>query len=198
MMDPAQFALVAAGSYLLGSIPFGLLLTHAAGLGDIRSIGSGNIGATNVLRTGRRGLAALTLALDAAKAALAVVLAVRFVGVGAMPVAALFAILGHCFPVWLKFSGGKGVASGVGVLVALDWRLGAICAVMWGATFAITRISSAGAVAACVAAPILSLWLLPPGWWIATLAIAAIILWRHRANIGRLLSGTEPRFGAKS
>ncbi len=196
-MTAVSIAGVIVVSYLLGSIPFGLLLTRAAGLGDIRAIGSGNIGATNVLRTGRRGLAAATLLLDAAKAALAVILAQHLAGANAMPTAACAAILGHCFPVWLKFAGGKGVASAIGVLVALNWHLGVACAAIWLAIVMITRMSSAGAVAACIAAPVLSLVILPPGWWLATGLIAALILWRHRPNIARLIAGTEPRIGAK-
>jgi glycerol-3-phosphate acyltransferase PlsY len=196
---PAQesIALVLAAAYFLGSIPFGLLLTRAAGLGDIRAIGSGNIGATNVLRTGRKGLAAATLFLDAAKAALAVFLAGYVAGSRAMPFAAGAAIWGHCFPVWLKFHGGKGVASGVGALLALDWRMGLGTIAVWAVVFAITRISSAGAIAACIAAPILGFFIMPPGWFLAPLLIGGFILWRHRENIVRLLAGTEPRFGHK-
>ena len=196
-MTPVTITGVVVVSYLLGSIPFGLLLTRAAGLGDIRAIGSGNIGATNVLRTGRRGLAAATLLLDAGKAALAVVLAQYFAGPSAMPIAAGAAILGHCFPVWLGFAGGKGVASAIGVLFALNWHLGMACAAIWLAIVLITRMSSAGAVAACIAAPLLSVFILPPYWWLATGLIAALILWRHRPNIARLMAGTEPRIGAK-
>lgn len=197
-LTPATLALVALGSYALGSIPFGLLLTRAAGLGDIRAIGSGNIGATNVLRTGRRGLAAATLALDAGKAALAIMLAGHLAGPAAMPLATLAVVIGHCFPLWLNFNGGKGVASGAAALLALDWRLGLAAAAIWASAFAITRISSAGAVAACLAAPLLAAWLLPPYWFLSPLLVSAIILWRHRANISRLLAGTEPRVGAKT
>jgi len=189
--------LVAALAYLLGSIPFGLILTRAAGLGDIRQIGSGNIGATNVLRTGRRVLAAGTLLLDAAKGALAVALAGLWFGPVWMPLAAIMAVVGHCFSVWLRFQGGKGVATGLGVLLALDWRVGAASCAVWLAVFAATRISSAGALAAFAAAPLVAFLLLPPFWFVAPLLVAALIFARHHANIARLLAGTEPRFGTK-
>ena len=185
----------AALAYLLGSIPFGLLLTRAAGLGDIRQVGSGNIGATNVLRTGRRGLAVGTLVLDAAKAVLAVSLAGYLTGVVWMPLAAICAVFGHCYPVWLRFRGGKGVATGLGALLALDWRLGLACCGVWLAVFAATRISSASALAAFAAAPLLAGVLLPPVWWTAPLVIAMLVWWRHAGNISRLVAGTEPKFG---
>jgi glycerol-3-phosphate acyltransferase PlsY len=185
-------------AYLLGAVPFGLLLTRAAGLGDIRAVGSGNIGATNVLRTGRRGLAAGTLLLDAAKGALAVQLAGLAFGPVWMPLAAIMAVIGHCFPVWLRFRGGKGVATGLGILIALDWRLGLAGCGIWLAVFAVSRISSAGALAAFAAAPLLAAILLPPNWFIAPLIVAALIWWRHEANIRRLLAGTEPRVGRRA
>ena len=185
-------------AYLLGSIPFGLILTRMAGLGDIRAVGSGNIGATNVLRTGRRGLAAGTLLLDGAKGALAVALAGWLFGVVWMPLAAICAVVGHCFPVWLRFRGGKGVATGLGVLLALDWRMGAAACAVWLAVFAATRISSAGALAAFAVAPVLAGFLLPPYWFVAPLAVAALVWWRHHANIARLIAGTEPRVGRRA
>jgi glycerol-3-phosphate acyltransferase PlsY len=194
--EATSFA-TAAIAYLLGSIPFGLILTRLAGLGDIRQVGSGNIGATNVLRTGRRGLAAGTLILDAAKGALAVQIVDLAFGPVWMPLAAIFAVVGHCFPVWLRFRGGKGVATGLGVLLALDWRIGLAACAVWLAVFALTRISSAGALSAFAASPILAALFLPHLWFIAPLAIAALIFWRHRANIARLGAGTEPRFGRK-
>jgi glycerol-3-phosphate acyltransferase PlsY len=184
-------------AYLLGSIPFGLILTRMAGLGDIRQVGSGNIGATNVLRTGRRGLAAGTLILDGAKGALAVQLAGLLFGPVWMPLAAMAAVVGHCFPVWLRFRGGKGVATGLGVLIALDWRLGLAACAVWLAVFAATRISSAGALIAFAASPVLAYVLLPPNWFLAPLFVAALVFWRHHENIRRLLAGTEPRFGKK-
>ena len=195
-LEATSFAAAAIG-YALGSIPFGFILTRMAGLGDIRAVGSGNIGATNVLRTGRRSLAAGTLVLDAAKGAFAVALVGWLFGVVWMPLAAISAVVGHCFPVWLRFRGGKGVATGLGVLLALDWRMGLAACAVWAGVFAITRISSAAALAAFAAAPLLALVLLPPGWYVAPLAVAILVWWRHRANIARLLAGTEPRVGRK-
>ena len=195
-LEALSFA-TAALAYALGSVPFGLILTRMAGLGDIRQVGSGNIGATNVLRTGRRGLAAGTLLLDAAKGALAVTLTGWLFGPVWMPLAAAGAVIGHCFPVWLRFRGGKGVATGLGVFLGLDWRLGAAACAVWLAVFAATRISSAGALAAFAVAPLLGSLLLPQGWYVAPLGVAVLVWWRHRANIARLLAGTEPRFGRK-
>jgi glycerol-3-phosphate acyltransferase PlsY len=181
--------------YLLGSIPFGLLLTRAAGLGDIRAIGSGNIGATNVLRTGRRGLAAATLILDAAKGALAVLLAGRWGGEPAALLAGLAAVLGHMFPVWLRFRGGKGVATGLGVLLAADPRAGLAACAVWLIVARTTRYSSGGALAAYAAAPLVALALGRPKLALLALVVAGLVFWRHEANIRRLLAGTEPRIG---
>jgi glycerol-3-phosphate acyltransferase PlsY len=192
--EAISFATAAIG-FLCGSIPFGLLLTRAAGLGDIRAIGSGNIGATNVLRTGRRGLAAATLLLDAAKGAAAVMAADLLFGAEWMPLAAIAAVFGHCFTPWLGFRGGKGAATGLSVLIALDWRLGAACCATWLAVALVTRISSAGTLAAFVISPLLAWALLPAWWWVAPAAIAALVLVRHRANITRLCDGSEPRIG---
>jgi glycerol-3-phosphate acyltransferase PlsY len=185
----------AAVALLCGSVPFGLLLTRAAGLGDIRAIGSGNIGATNVLRTGRRGLAAGTLLLDAGKGAAAVQLAALLFGSAYMPLAALCAVVGHCFTPWLALRGGKGVATGLGALLALDWRLGAMACATWLVVAGMTRLSSGGALAAFAVSPIAAVFLLPAYWWVAPLAIAALVSWRHDANIRRILAGTEPRIG---
>lgn len=181
---------------LLGSIPFGLVLTRAAGLGDIRRIGSGNIGATNVLRTGRKGLAAATLLLDGAKGAVAVLVAgALWADPWAAPVAGFAALLGHLFPPWLGFRGGKGVATGLGVLLAAaPWAGLAACGV-WLATAAVTRISSASALAAIAASPLLCLALADGRAAVLALAMAVPIVWRHEANIRRLLAGTEPRIG---
>ena len=200
---------VATASYLLGSVPFGLLLTRVAGGGDIRAIGSGNIGATNVLRTGRKGLAAATLLLDAGKGALAVLLAGWFFrgDPGPIALAGLGAMIGHCFPVWLGFKGGKGVATMLGIGFAMDWRIGAAAAATWLASTLLTRISSVGGMAAAIAAPIMALVLgqvLSSGdkfafgvMAIGLAIMAAIVIWRHRANITRLRTGTEPRIGQK-
>lgn len=201
------FILAAVGGYLLGSIPFGLVLTRAAGLGDIRSIGSGNIGATNVLRTGRKDIALATLLLDAGKAAIALLLARLFAelaGVGEETTrqiglaAGAAAFIGHCFPVWLQFKGGKGVATFFGVLFAGVWPLGVISGVTWLAVATIFRYSSLAALCAAAIAPLAAL---VAGFsWSEILfsaALAALIFWRHSANIVRLRAGTEPRIGAK-
>lgn len=183
--------------YLLGSIPFGLILTKAFGAGDLRSIGSGSIGATNVLRTGRKGLAAATLLLDALKGALAVYLAAKWWPLAA-PVAAFGAIVGHGFPVWLNFKGGKGVATALGILLALSWQLALVCIAVWLVAFLISRISSVGGISAAIAAAPAA-WALGHGELILPLVgIALVILWRHRANIARLRAGTEPRVGQKN
>jgi len=182
-----------------GSIPFGLVLTRLAGLGDVRRIGSGSIGATNVLRTGRKGLAAATLLADAAKGAAAVLIGIWLAGQGGMLAAGLGAILGHLFPVWLGFKGGKGVATGFGVLLAAA-PLAALGGVLVWLTMAlITRMSSASALAACVAAPVIAA-LLGTSRPVEVLVIvtAVLIASRHHANIRRLLAGTEPRIGRGS
>lgn len=184
--------------YLLGSIPFGLLLTRAAGLGDIRGIGSGNIGATNVLRTGNKKLAAATLLLDAAKGAAAVLIARAWLGETAAMVAGLGAFLGHIYPAWLGFKGGKGVATYLGVLIALAWQLALLFAVLWLAVAKVGKISSLAAIVATIAVPVAA-WI----WGERTLAITVtlmsiIVLIKHRANIERLMAGEEPRIGSKS
>ena len=184
------------GGYLLGSVPFGLLITRLAGLGDLRRIGSGNIGATNVLRTGRRGLAARTVLLDGGKGAAAVLLAAAY-GPDTALVAALGAVLGHLFPVWLKFRGGKGMATTLGVLLALAWPVGLLASALWlGCAFAF-RYSSLAALTALAAAPALMLWLadIPRAVLAALLALLGFL--RHRANIRRLLRGEEPKIGSK-
>jgi len=188
---------VASMAFLCGSIPFGLLLTYAAGLGDIRAIGSGNIGATNVLRTGHRWLAAATLLLDAGKGATAVQIVLLLFGPVWMPLAAICAVVGHCYTPWLSFKGGKGVATGLGVLLALDWRVGLIACATWLVVAAVTRLSSAGALAAFALSPVAAAFLLPAYWWVAPAAIALLVFWRHRANISRVFKGTEPRIGKK-
>jgi len=185
-----------AAAYLLGSIPFGLILTRLTGAGDLRAIGSGNIGATNVLRTGRKGLAAATLLLDLLKG-LGAVLLVRHFWPGAEAVAAGGAVIGHCFPVWLKFHGGKGVATTAGVCFGLGWPIGLAYAVVWLGVLAVLRISSLGGMLAAIAAPIAA-WLTGyPQFAPVLAAIAVLIVWLHRANIARLRAGTEPKVGGK-
>ncbi len=200
------FLAALAGGYVLGSIPFGLVLTTLAGLGDIRKIGSGNIGATNVLRTGRKGLAAATLILDGAKGAVAVLIAGHW-GPDIALLAGLGAVIGHLFPVWLKFRGGKGVATTLGVLLAIDWPTGLAACMTWLLVAAVFRFSSLAALLALAAAPFYA-WYLPLLWappnvlggdlQIAEMAaILAVLVWiKHHANIRRLLSGREPRIGA--
>ena len=190
--------IIAAFAYLLGSIPFGLLLTRVAGLGDIRSIGSGNIGATNVLRTGKKGLAAATLLLDGGKGYVAVAW-IQAYGHGGVALAALCVFLGHLFPVWLDFKGGKGVATGLGVFFALSWPIGALCCAVWLATAVIFRFSSLAALMAYAVAPVAA-WYFTHSWQKAflLLVIAALVYWKHGANISRLLQGEEPRIGKKA
>lgn len=210
MQDLAAIAmltlgLVALGGYLLGSIPFGVLLTRAAGAGDVRRIGSGNIGATNVLRTGRKDLALATLVLDAGKGAAALLIArALFDNEAAAAVAGGAAFLGHLFPVWLGFKGGKGVATFFGLLLAAAWPLGLIAGATWIATVAVTRISSTGALAAALLTPVYGAWLLPalgveiPASILALSGFTGLLIYiRHHENIGRLLKGAEPRIGAK-
>ena len=189
--------LAAILGYLLGSIPFGLVLTKAAGLGDIRNIGSGNIGATNVLRTGNKALAAATLVLDALKGLVALLIARWLWGEDAALVAGVAAMAGHAFPVWLGFNGGKGVATGAGVMLAAAPWLGVTALAFWAAVFAATRISSAAALTACVVAPVGALLFGDMKLTLFALGLSGLITWRHKANIQRLLAGTEPRFGKK-
>nr|WP_317892661.1 glycerol-3-phosphate 1-O-acyltransferase PlsY [uncultured Sphingomonas sp.] len=182
--------------YLLGAIPFGLLLARWFGAGDLRAIGSGNIGATNVLRTGRKGLAAATLLLDAAKGTLAVVLA-EWLFPGHGPFAAGAAFLGHCYPVWLRFRGGKGVATMLGVVLALHWPSALVFAVVWLGLLALLRISSVAGMTACISAPVSAAWFGQFDLVLLLLGMAAVALWKHRENLGRLLDGTEPRVGSR-
>ena len=186
-------------AYLAGSLPFGLVLTRLAGKGDIRAIGSGNIGATNVLRTGSKGLALATLILDGGKGA-AVVMAVAWFGGEAMAIgiAGLMAVVGHCFPVWLKFQGGKGVATCVATFAAFDIRLGLVFIALWIGTAAITRYSSLAALVATMGCSIAAVWLqLPMPVTLAVITMSGISWARHHGNIGRLLTGQESRIGQK-
>ena len=184
-------------AYGLGSIPFGLLLTRAAGLGDVRAIGSGNIGATNVLRTGRKGLAAATLLLDAAKGAAAVLLAGwLWPDQPAFPgIAAIGALLGHLYPVWLRFKGGKGLATGLGIVAVLHWPSALALAVLWLLVVAVTRYSSVGGITAAIGAPVAAAIFGRFDLAILFLGFALLIVWKHRANIARLVAGTEPKLG---
>jgi glycerol-3-phosphate acyltransferase PlsY len=182
--------------YLLGSIPFGLLLARFGGAGDIRNIGSGNIGATNVLRTGRKGLAAMTLALDLLKGTAAVILA-RHLFPGCEAIAAGAAFFGHLYPVWLGFRGGKGVATYAGILFGLHWPLGLVYGVVWIGALGLFRISSLGGLLAAVAAPFAAILLDQRNLAILLVACSMIIFWKHRENIQRLMAGTEPRIGKK-
>ena len=190
--------LVALGAYLLGAIPFGLIITRMMGLGDLRAIGSGNIGATNVLRTGNKGAAAATLILDGAKGAVAVMLARALGGAeDAAQVAALAAFLGHLYPVWLGFKGGKGVATFLGIMLALAWPVGLACCVTWLVGAFVTRISSAGALLAAALSPI---WLFAfdhGTLLVLTFVLTVLIYIRHAANLARIKAGTEPKIGRK-
>lgn len=193
----AVLGLWAVIGYLLGSIPFGLVLARVMGLGNLREIGSGNIGATNVLRTGNKTAAALTLFLDGAKGAAAVLLARSFAGEDAAQLAGLMAILGHCYPVWLGFRGGKGVATFLGILLALAWPVGVASCLTWLVGAVATRVSS---MAALLTAALSTGWMMllgPGGTLTLGIALTLLIFWRHRGNIERLRAGTEPKIGQK-
>ena len=181
--------------YLLGSIPFGIVLTRALGLGDLRQIGSGNIGATNVLRTGNKGAAAATLILDGAKGAVALLLARALAGEDAAQLAGLAAFLGHCFPVWLGFRGGKGVATFLGLMLALAWPVGLACCATWLAAAYASRISSVGALVAALSSPVWAVLLGVPQIVALAILATALVFYRHGANIRRLRDGTEPKIG---
>ena len=195
--DPMMLTIVAILAYLLGSIPFGIVITRAFGLGDLRKIGSGNIGATNVLRTGNKPAAAATLILDAAKGGIAVLIARYTFGEDAAQLAGLSAFLGHLFPIWLGFKGGKGVATFLGILLALAWPVGLAACATWVAAAAITRISSA---AALCSAGLTGIWLfvLNYGTMLFLVFILTVLVYiRHAPNIARIKAGTEPKIGAK-
>lgn len=183
--------------YILGSVPYGMILTRMTGAGDLRAIGSGNIGATNVLRTGRKGLAAATLLFDVGKGLVAVLLAWRWFP-EFVSLAAIGAFCGHCFPVWLRFRGGKGVATMAGICLGLAWPVGLAYALTWLALLAVTRISSAAGMCAAIAAPIAALATGAGAFAPVLGGIAALVMILHRANIARLIAGNEPRIGGKS
>ncbi|AUW60256.1 acyl-phosphate glycerol 3-phosphate acyltransferase [Sphingobium sp. SCG-1] len=198
-MPSSSFAplLAVLVGYLLGSIPFGLLITRFSGEGDLRKIGSGNIGATNVLRTGRKGLAALTLVFDLAKGMAAVAIGHMIDPAHGALICGLMAFVGHCYPVWLRFAGGKGVATMMGVVLALHWPSGLLFAGVWIAALLLSRRSSVGGMSAAVSAPIGAWAMGHPMLAQAFAGMTAIVLWRHRANIARLIAGTEPKVGKK-
>ncbi|GGA14957.1 glycerol-3-phosphate 1-O-acyltransferase PlsY [Neptunicoccus cionae] len=190
--------LLVIGGYLLGSVPFGMVMARVMGLGNLRDIGSGNIGATNVLRTGNKKAAFLTLVFDAGKGAVAVLIARSIAGEGAAQLAGLAAFLGHLFPVWLGFKGGKGVATYLGLLLALSFPVGLAACASWLVAAVLLRISSASALASALVTPI---WALVLGYGqgiVLIILLGALIFWGHRANISRILAGTEPKIGKKS
>jgi glycerol-3-phosphate acyltransferase PlsY len=195
-MDGSTLLALAVGC-LLGSVPFGLLLTRLAGKGDIREIGSGNIGATNVLRTGSKGLAAATLVLDAVKGAAAVLIARQF-WPDAVNFAAAGALIGHLYPAWLRFKGGKGVATMLGILVPLFWQAAAVYVVLWIGLLLILRISSLAGMTAAASAPVTAAVLGEEALFPMLLGFALLVIWKHRENIRRLARGEEPRVGKKA
>lgn len=199
MAGYVPFLLAASGGYLLGSVPFGLLLTRLAGLGDVRAIGSGSIGATNVLRTGRKDLALATLLLDSFKAGLAVLVFSMLFSRNVGLVAGAAAFVGHCYPIWLKFKGGKGVATYVGLLIFSSWQGFVVGTPIWLGMFALTRISSLSALCAAVGVPVGAYFLGETEFAVHVLiGLSVLVFWRHKANIQRLIAGTEPKFGKKS
>jgi glycerol-3-phosphate acyltransferase PlsY len=197
MSANAWLPLALVFGYLLGSIPFGLVLTKLAGTEDLRSIGSGNIGATNVLRTGRKGLAAATLLLDALKGTVAVIVAGYLAGAEAAMLAGLGAFLGHLFPVWLKFKGGKGVAVYIGILIGLFWPAAVLFCAIWLVTAVISRYSSLSALIASFITPIFLWWYGHPALAALFALLTVLLFYMHRANIGRLMAGTEGKIGQK-
>lgn len=196
MFDNSSIWFAALLGYAMGSIPFGLVLTKLMGAGDLRSIGSGNIGATNVLRTGRKGLAVATLLLDVAKGAAPVFIAQAvWPGINGAIAAGAGAFIGHLYPIWLGFKGGKGVATLMGVCLALAWAIGAIYALVWIGTLAVSRYSSLSGMLAALVAPIAAMIFIMPNIAMLLAGCAALVLWRHRDNIARLLQGEEPKVG---
>ncbi len=194
----AVLILWAVIGYGLGSVPFGMVLAKTLGLGNLRDIGSGNIGATNVLRTGNKKAAALTLLFDAGKGAVAVLLARLFAGEDAAQLAGLAAMLGHCYPLWLKFRGGKGVATFLGIWLALAWPVGIGCCLVWLIAVAASRISSMGGLAAAAASTFLLVFLGYGAALLLGVLLTILVFWRHRANIWRIKAGVEPKIGQKN
>jgi glycerol-3-phosphate acyltransferase PlsY len=197
-MHTASYLVAFASGYLLGSIPFGLVITRLAGTQDIRAIGSGSIGATNVLRTGRKSLAAATLIADALKGTLAVLLMAWWCGPECGLIAGAGAFVGHLFPVWLKFRGGKGIATGLGILLAVSWKVALVVMAIWLAVAVATRYSSVASLIASVAAPIVLWFIGTPPEALLFLVLAALTFFMHRGNIARLMNGTESRIGQKA
>ena len=195
---PMILALWALIGYVLGSIPFGMVLASVMGLGNLRDIGSGSIGATNVLRTGSKPAAALTLLLDALKGVAAVLLARAFAGEDAAQLAGLMAMIGHCYPVWLRFDGGKGVATYLGLMLVLDFPVGVGCCIAWLIGAAIFRISSMGSLIAAAASSFLVVFIGTTPMLVLSILLTILIFWRHRSNIVRLRAGTEPKIGQKT
>lgn len=193
----AVLLLWAVIGYLVGSIPFGVVVARVMGLGNLREIGSGNIGATNVLRTGSKPAAIATLLLDGAKGAVALLLARSFAGEDAAQITALAAMIGHCYPVWLKFNGGKGVATFLGILLALAWPAGIAACVAWLIAAGLTRMSSMGGLAAAATSSMLVILTGYGTAYLLCIALTIIVFWRHRANITRIRAGTEPKIGQK-
>jgi len=194
----SEILIALAGGYFLGSIPFGLLIARFAGHGDIRNIGSGNIGATNVLRTGRKELAILTLLLDAGKAGIAALIFAKLYGHVPSLAAGGAALIGHCYPVWLKFKGGKGVATYFGALLAIAWPVALVAGLIWIASAFVTRIVSLAGIITSILVPIAAyLMLSSKNITILCIVLGAVIILRHRENIGRILAGTEPKIGGK-
>ncbi len=196
--DPTTIVIWALFGYLLGSVPFGIVITRLFGLGDLRKIGSGNIGATNVLRTGNKPAALATLILDSSKGAIAVLIAQAVTGdTSAMQIAGFSAFVGHCYPIWLKFKGGKGVATYLGVVLAISLPVGLLCCATWAVAFAVTRISSVGALTAALSTTIWMVFMGRGDLFLMGVLLTALIFWRHRDNLARLKDGTEPKVGQK-
>ncbi|MEQ6201759.1 glycerol-3-phosphate 1-O-acyltransferase PlsY [Sulfitobacter sp. HNIBRBA2951] len=183
--------------YLAGSVPFGMVMARVMGLGNLRDIGSGNIGATNVLRTGSKPAAAATLVLDAAKGAIVLLIARATAGEDAAQVAALAAMIGHCYPVWLKFNGGKGVATFLGIVLALAWPVGIVCCALWLLGAAVSRMSSVGGLLSAAASSMAVLLMGYGTAYLLCIVLSGIVIWRHRGNIRRIRTGDEPKIGEK-